>query len=203
MWILNPRKLLNKLEQTGEKISGSGDQKDIGDDDLNTRRPFLSTHGDEEQEGSSLFLNRKECWICCDLDIGDEDLIQPCECKGDVSHVHLNCLRRWLMESAASNPGDYLRCKVCRCFYKVEESTRLDWDKCFTAQHWLSTIAIVSLMCVSLVGAWIAVQLYDGSYVRILSLSFAMLVVYICIRLVCIAFHYKNKPYHSLRPLTA
>lgn len=40
-----------------------------------------------------------ECWICYDperLDCGP--LIQPCKCRGDVSIVHHECLKQWLIE---------------------------------------------------------------------------------------------------------
>jgi len=41
----------------------------------------------------------KDCWICYDSDRQDVGpLIQPCQCRGDVSSVHHDCLRRWLVE---------------------------------------------------------------------------------------------------------
>ena len=40
-----------------------------------------------------------ECWICYDGDRDDVGaMIYPCNCKGDVSAVHHDCLRRWLVE---------------------------------------------------------------------------------------------------------
>ena len=40
-----------------------------------------------------------ECWICYDPDRTDVGpMINPCECRGDVSAVHHDCLQRWLME---------------------------------------------------------------------------------------------------------
>lgn len=44
-------------------------------------------------------INSKDCWICYDSERQDAGpLIQPCQCRGDVSAVHHNCLRRWLVE---------------------------------------------------------------------------------------------------------
>lgn len=44
-------------------------------------------------------INSKDCWICYDSDRQDAGpLIQPCQCRGDVSAVHHDCLRRWLVE---------------------------------------------------------------------------------------------------------
>ena len=48
-----------------------------------------------------------ECWICYDPDRTDVGpMINPCECRGDVSAVHHDCLQRWLMEVCAlvNNP---------------------------------------------------------------------------------------------------
>ena len=43
-----------------------------------------------------------ECWICYDPDRTDVGpMINPCECRGDVSAVHHDCLQRWLMEVCA------------------------------------------------------------------------------------------------------
>ena len=40
-----------------------------------------------------------ECWICYDPDRCDAGpMIRPCDCRGDVSAVHHDCLRRWLVE---------------------------------------------------------------------------------------------------------
>ena len=40
-----------------------------------------------------------ECWICYDPDKTDAGpMIRPCDCRGDVSAVHHDCLRRWLVE---------------------------------------------------------------------------------------------------------
>lgn len=47
----------------------------------------------------------QECWICYDSERQDAGpLIQPCSCKGDVSSVHHDCLKQWLMESTTT-PG--------------------------------------------------------------------------------------------------
>lgn len=42
---------------------------------------------------------KQDCWICYDPDRTDVgSLIQPCQCRGDVSSVHHECLRKWLIE---------------------------------------------------------------------------------------------------------
>jgi len=60
-----------------------------------------------------------ECWICYDSERKDVgSLIQPCACKGDVSAVHHDCLKKWLMDSY-SNP-DNVKCKVCDELYQIQ-----------------------------------------------------------------------------------
>ncbi|XP_018579999.1 uncharacterized protein LOC108917739 [Anoplophora glabripennis] len=162
LWILNPRKLLAKLDQSKSVDSSPGEQQ-------------IPVCGDNEA-----FLDKRECWICYDGD-KTEPLIQPCDCTGDVSSVHHECLRRWLIESSSAS-SEPLRCKVCKYEYDICRSSEVKWDRGFTAHHWGSTAVIVTCMCVTVAGAWIVIQLFNNSYIRMLSASVALLVVYICIR---------------------
>lgn len=87
LWILNPKRILKKLDlDQGKHV------KEIELQEKNTSQEtaFLS-------DASS--INSKDCWICYDSDRQDAGpLIQPCHCRGDVSAVHHDCLRRWLVE---------------------------------------------------------------------------------------------------------
>lgn len=74
LWILNPRKLLAKFDQQRNEESVT---------EANTA----------EEKAKEAFLEKRECWICYDSD-KKETLIQPCDCTGDVSSVHHECLRR-------------------------------------------------------------------------------------------------------------
>lgn len=181
LWILNPRKLLTRLDQ----LEKPKDQVD-GDDKTNATN----------EEGES-FLNKKECWICYDSE-KNEPLIQPCRCTGDVSSVHHDCLKRWLVEVIfvrlvfvffvkiycfqSSSNTDGLRCKVCGCQYEVQHTTRLDWERGFTAHHWGSTAVIVTCMCMAVSGAWVVIQMFEDPYIRMTSASVALLVIYVCVR---------------------
>ncbi|XP_045460371.1 uncharacterized protein LOC123670848 [Harmonia axyridis] len=161
LWILNPKKLL----------VNPGNQSKDG----------KITHGKELSEfDGEAFINKRECWICYDSDKPDP-LIEPCACTGDVSSVHHDCLRRWLVESSACSQ-ESLRCKVCNYPYDVASTSKLDWERGFTPQHWGYTAVIVTSLCLVVAGAWITIQLYDNSYIRMMSASIALLVVYICIR---------------------
>lgn len=78
LWILNPRKLLKNLEPPTEQYKLE-------------KKSEAAVDGDTE--------SLKDCWICYDAERTDAGpLIQPCRCRGDVSSVHHDCLRRWLVE---------------------------------------------------------------------------------------------------------
>lgn len=160
LWILNPKKLLAKLD--GKVNETESPLKEIPEADA-----FIDG-------------NIAECWICYDNEKKDP-LIQPCDCTGDVSSVHHECLTRWLIESS-SGSAENLRCKVCKCQYDVRSSTRLDWERGFTAQHWGSTAVTVTCMCVAVAVAWIVIQMFEHSYIRMISASVALLVVYVCLK---------------------
>lgn len=104
LWILNPRKLISR-------------QIDPSIPTTSAETKTLSP-----EEGQS-FLAKKDCWICYDND-KLEPLIQPCRCTGDVSSVHHECLKRWLVESCSNNEAQ-LSCKVCGFPYEVEKTKKL------------------------------------------------------------------------------
>uniref|UniRef100_A0A0K8TT33 Putative the ring-variant domain is a c4hc3 zinc-finger like motif found in a number of cellular n=1 Tax=Tabanus bromius TaxID=304241 RepID=A0A0K8TT33_TABBR len=162
LWILNPRKLLSR-------------QIDPSIPTTSTEKRILSP-----EEGQS-FLTKKDCWICYDSD-KTEPLIQPCKCTGDVSSVHHDCLRRWLVESCSTSDA-VLKCKVCGSPYEIERNNKLDWEKGFTVQHWAKTVILVTLMCITGACAWIIIQLYVDPIVRVLTAGCATLVAYVCIKL--------------------
>ncbi|CAD7086248.1 unnamed protein product [Hermetia illucens] len=162
LWILNPRKLLSR--QIDPSIPTTSTEK----------RSFCA------EEGQS-FLTKKDCWICYDSD-KTEPLIQPCKCTGDVSSVHHECLRRWLVESCSKSDA-VLQCKVCGSPYEIERTKKLDWEKGFTIQHWAKTIILITLMCVTGACAWVIIQLYVDPIIRILTAGTAVLIGYVCIKL--------------------
>lgn len=84
------------------------------------------------------------------------------------------------MESSI-NP-DNMRCKVCGVSYQVERGARLDWQQGFTSQQIVTTTSLVTIMCVSAAGAWVAIQLYEDIYIRMLAVGVALLVEYLCVR---------------------
>lgn len=87
LWILNPKRILKRLDLDQPKYP-----KEI---ELQEKRDLV----DAKSPLDSSSVNNKDCWICYDSETQDSGpLIQPCQCRGDVSTVHHDCLRRWLVE---------------------------------------------------------------------------------------------------------
>ncbi|XP_029036891.1 uncharacterized protein LOC117608611 [Osmia lignaria lignaria] len=167
LWILNPKRILKRLDHS-KYLKEIELQDKSGEQDTS---PF----SDETS------ISSKDCWICYDSDRQDAGpLIQPCQCRGDVSAVHHNCLRRWLVESSIN--ADSLTCKVCGTQYNVEHTNRLDWQNSITSRHCLQTIVIVTTMCGSSAAAWTLIQLVEGPIIRMFAAGTALLVMYVCIR---------------------
>ncbi|KAJ8917715.1 hypothetical protein NQ315_005164 [Exocentrus adspersus] len=57
------------------------------------------------------------CRICYDND-KDEELINPCRCRGTVAFVHRTCLEIWLAESNTT------KCELCHQEFKTERTPR-------------------------------------------------------------------------------
>ncbi|XP_015586603.1 uncharacterized protein LOC107263663 isoform X2 [Cephus cinctus] len=168
LWILNPKRILKRLD-----LDQTKNLKEI---ELQERTSLTKS---DVTDGTS--ISSKDCWICYDSERQDAGcLIQPCQCRGDVSAVHHDCLRRWLVESSMN--VDNLACKVCGTKYNVERATRLDWQNSLTPRHWLQTIAIVTTMCGSYAGAWLFIQLVESPILRMLAAGTALLVMYVCIK---------------------
>ncbi|CAL7944380.1 unnamed protein product [Xylocopa violacea] len=162
LWILNPKRLLKRLDHS----------KYVKEIELQDK----SGEQDAALFSDGTSISSKDCWICYDSERQDAGpLIQPCQCRGDVSAVHHNCLRRWLVESSVN--ADSLACKVCGTPYNVEHASRLDWQNSITSRHCLQTIAIVTTMCGSSAAAWTLIQLVEGPIIRMLAAGTALLVI--------------------------
>lgn len=74
--VLNPSKLLNLFDQLDDASETPSNGANFKAEDVNYT-----------------ISETKHCWICYDVD-KKEVLIEPCHCKGDMSSVHQECLRR-------------------------------------------------------------------------------------------------------------
>lgn len=60
---------------------------------------------------------------------------------------------------------------------------RLYWNRGFTINHWARTIILVSTMCITGAFAWMIIQMYVDPIIRMLTAGVAILIGYICIKL--------------------
>ncbi|KFM68846.1 hypothetical protein X975_25326, partial [Stegodyphus mimosarum] len=89
LWILNPQKLLRKLEIKKQTHYG-GEAEAL----VSSAKEVAILKSDTTKS----FEKLPECWICYDSEREDSGpLIQPCMCRGDVSVVHHDCLKQWLI----------------------------------------------------------------------------------------------------------
>ncbi|XP_028967088.1 uncharacterized protein LOC100904946 [Galendromus occidentalis] len=178
LWILNPKKLLmRKPPQTNvyEELSRFNDL------------------------GSVERLGPPECFICYDSERENAGpLIRPCNCRGDVSVVHHDCLKTWLVESAGSSQCS--RCKVCNEEYVLERGGV--WlPSGLSTVNWMQTCFVVALMGCSATAAILVVKLYTHIALRSLSVGLAALIQYVCLRVlgVGVLAAYKRARFSAVR----
>ncbi|CAL4074343.1 unnamed protein product [Meganyctiphanes norvegica] len=161
LWILNPKKILKKLDIERTLELGQNINKCVSGTDSSA-----------------------ECWICYDTERVDAGpLIQPCDCRGDVRAVHHDCLRKWLMECAENQAAaENLSCKVCGTTYELERGRAWWIGQGFTTRHWLQTATHVTVMCATVAGAWAVIQMYEDAYIRTLAAGLSLLILYVCLR---------------------
>ncbi|XP_022242943.1 uncharacterized protein LOC106460489 isoform X2 [Limulus polyphemus] len=176
LWILNPKKILKKLEQDKWILPTEEEEALVSSSKEVVLRADLNVS----------LENLSECWICYDSERQDVGpLIQPCLCKGDMSVVHHDCLKKWLVQS--SNNPDNMRCKVCKVEYKLEKGTV--WvSRGLTKTQWLQTSAIVIFMCSTIGGAYLLVKMFDNVAIRTATVGIALLVQCVCMRLLGLNF---------------
>lgn len=172
LWILNPRRILVREA----KISKPTDSKGLP---LETES-LMVTSLKLDKSVSKVSVKTQDCWICYDSERTDAgSLIQPCSCRGDVSIVHHECLKQWLIESH-SNPEN-LFCKVCKDPYIVSKGyTSLPAG--LTIIHWFQTALIITIMFFIAGGTYLILILFQNISVRTITVGCTILGEYICLR---------------------
>jgi hypothetical protein len=77
----------------------------------------------------------KVCRICLD---SEWCLISPCDCKGTVQYVHLECLKKWRTISKR------FKCEICNSYYQINRSI---WHSSIL----FLIIGFVNIVCLMLV----------------------------------------------------
>jgi len=141
LWILNPKKLL-MLRRNKESESLVEDTTPVVN--YNTFEAESQTEPDEITAAGG------DCWICYDND-NNEDLIQPCDCKGGTRLVHHECLKTWLLErpsmSSSTSSNDSVSCPVCKAKYNVTTEAGFLWSpNGISLRAWVQTVFVVMTM---------------------------------------------------------
>ncbi|KAI4807890.1 hypothetical protein KUCAC02_027665 [Chaenocephalus aceratus] len=88
---------------------------------LNKRLSDESTEEEEEDQ----------CRICHGVNTSPENpLVSPCNCRGSVRHLHLDCLKKWTRSRIERGTGPYTitTCELCKGWLKLDPKL-LDFSK--------------------------------------------------------------------------
>ena len=103
------------------------DDSDVGDAD----------RSDNSDEKTGL----KICRICASDDL-QHLLIEPCNCTGSVSHVHTECLERWIRHRHGELDAK-LCCEICHGRYRILIRTIFEYN----TQRFFCTAKSVGHLC--------------------------------------------------------
>lgn len=174
LWVLNPRRILRR----DPSDTTLNDPRSVETESALLVDNSMNKWSNKCQDNTS--SRSIDCWICYDSERKDVGpLIQPCACKGDVSAVHHDCLKQWLMESHSS--PENVHCKVCNEPYLVDRG-EIWLPSGLTINHWLQTGGTALLMGITVAGAYMIVRLYQHISVRTISVGCAILIEYVCLR---------------------
>lgn len=84
--------------------------------------------GDEKSPVKLPASDRFVCYMCYEShDIPADQLVAPCDCKGDTRYLHVQCLQKWYQSSVCGPRAQVIRttgngapaCKICGAAYKT------------------------------------------------------------------------------------
>jgi len=103
----------------------------------------ISKHSVMAKAASSIVLQRlpsadinRRCWICyaCenDEDAPEDELVNPCGCKGSTKWVHQMCINQWIDEVQGGNASKEIRCPYCTNYFSFEFPTPSMFIRCLS-----------------------------------------------------------------------
>ena len=123
-----------------------------------TAEPEPRQEAQPHPESEDLDEHGEFCRICLESEAdGDGVLYRPCDCRGSMAWVHVECLSRWRRVSA--NPRSFLYCDQCNYEYQLSEHSygiAASWMACGVAVQQFGVWALYSdlaLPCYLLGGA--------------------------------------------------
>ncbi|XP_014777319.1 uncharacterized protein LOC106874178 [Octopus bimaculoides] len=172
LWVLNPKKIFLSFDR-GKSLRTS----------LN-----IATR---QQEGTEASKNNSAvddqnllCWICYDPEnVSCGPLIQACKCKGDMSAVHHDCLRQWLVESESTAAN--ATCRVCLEKYSLQESHY--WlPKGTKIKHWIQVSFVLTAMVACPFGTYAISRRILPTYVQALVIGFTAIFEIISMKILAV-----------------
>lgn len=112
---------------------------------------------DDDAENCNLVnTNQSQCRIC--LDIGGEDLIAPCHCKGTQKYVHRSCLDNW---RSTKEGFAFAHCTECRVEFVLRANVPPDrWWLRLKFQFLVARDHTLIFVIVQLIVAFLGVLVY-------------------------------------------
>lgn len=167
LWVLNPKRIFRSFDFRRRRQQSQSEE-----DKASTYHTF----------DSESMCSRCDCWVCYDPERKDAGpLIQPCGCKGDVATVHHDCLKKWLVESAANESSP--ECRVCGQPYVLEAHYWI--PKGLKPRHWLQTFIALLLLVGSPFAAYTACHSLSSSstYLKVLVIGATVILELVSLRL--------------------
>lgn len=106
---------------------------------------------DEDEEDES----KPFCRICYGRDDGKENgyLFRPCECRGTMSMIHVECLEKW--RRVSSKDDSVGKCDQCHFEYRYTTPTKLTAARVLTSRLVMNIISVLVLFLVVLLVGFI------------------------------------------------
>ncbi|GAB1607693.1 E3 ubiquitin- ligase MIR2, partial [Argonauta hians] len=172
LWVLNPKKIFLSFDR-GKSL----------------RRSSLNFASDQQHAHAGASTNTIDdpnvlCWICYDPEnVNCGPLIQACKCKGDMSAVHHDCLRQWLVESESTTAS--ATCRVCLAKYSLQESHY--WlPKGSKIKHWIQVSFVLSAMVACPFGTYAVLRKILPTYVQALVIGFTAIFEIISLKILAV-----------------
>lgn len=174
LWVLNPKNIFQSFKH----------ERDFEREPVNSKRNQQKNYNTIDQSPSVDTSQNFLCWICYDPDNHKAGpLIQACNCKGDMSAVHHECLRKWLVESATT--AEDAKCRVCLQKYSLQESHY--WlPKGTKFRHWILVSSILVAMIACPFGAYAVAHELTKTYVQVLAFGFTAIFELFCIKVLTV-----------------
>lgn len=138
------------VDNVRESTSSDGNRSHVRDQ-ISLVETLILRQGGKEVENDPASSDQPQCRIC--LDVGGNDLIAPCQCKGTQKFVHRGCLDHW---RAAKEGFAFAHCTECRALFRLRANV--------PANRWWLRLKFQLLVLRDHAAIFIVVQLVVASF---------------------------------------